>query len=432
MKSIVVAGWHSSTLSTIRVLVISVLLLQCSNSLAHFKLNLNIRVVHVEHTDVGLSVYMRLPMPYLVADRVGPRQSDGNRAPAPYTTNGMVDGELLHYVDYQALEDDPIGLGEFAAQGHTISRGDTTLLPTVEAVAVYTGISQPPFSTLGEAKLAFANNEMAPVFPAPFVGDAVVDVWLNYRGIAGGNEFRISSNLNPGLPGQEDTANLIVDYADPQPRIFRIKGLLEQPVAITRSTWAASKTFIVEGVRHILGGYDHVLFVVCLVLGTGTLPILLWRVTGFTVGHMFTLTLGFFGFVPRANWFVPLVELGIALSIIVAAVYALMQNRSSHKGVLMTVLIGMLHGLGFSFVLREILGVNSPNLWMSLLSFNIGVELGQVGIVLLVWSLLYLISRRFNHAEEFVRWIIALSCIGIAAYWTGQRGIELFNAFTAV
>ncbi len=105
----------------------------------------------------------------------------------------------------------------------------------------------------------------------------------------------------------------------------------------------------------------------CLVIGAQTLRALLLRATGFTVGHSVTLSLGFFGFVPSGVWFVPAVETGIALSIIFAAAAAFMsfkdRARSEFAMVLLTTLIGLLHGLGFSFVLHKILQVTSPNIW---------------------------------------------------------------------
>ena len=163
-----------------------------------------------------------------------------------------------------------------------------------------------------------------------------------------------------------------------------------------------------------------------------TLASLAWRVTGFTIGHSITLTLGFFGFVPKGTWFVLLVEIGIALSIVYAAVYALSKaSRKPHTlmGTLwMTALVGMLHGLGFSFVLQEILGVSAPNIWVSLLSFNIGVEVGQLGIVLLCWPALFAISRYRPNWMDTTRWLIALPCIGIAALWVGQRSVAFIAA----
>jgi len=143
-----------------------------------------------------------------------------------------------------------------------------------------------------------------------------------------------------------------------------------------------------------------------------------------------TLTLGFFGYVPSAAWFIPLVETGIALSIIFAALLALNSDplkASSKSGLLLTTVVGMVHGLGFSFVLQEILSVTSSNIWLSLLSFNVGVEIGQLGIVLLLWPLLYFIGKLMPHRLMAVKWVIALPCIVLAAFWAGQRMLALIN-----
>lgn len=407
--------------------LISLMLLLLSHSAAaHFKLNLNIRIVHIDHQSDGLMVYLRIPMPYLVASHLGPEQADGSRAPAPYTSNADINGELMHYVDEAALRKDASGLGLLAADGHKISTDKYSLKPTVIDVRVHTGDDQPPFSTLAEAQTALKGPQT--VFQtAPFVGDSVVDVQIHYSQPGSLSTFEISSNLDPKLPGQEDTANLILDYGSSEPLVYRITGLLQEPVTIDRSAWKAARTFVVEGVKHILGGYDHLLFVVCLVLGAMTITSLAWRITGFTVGHSITLSLGFFGFVPTGTWFVLLVEIGIALSIIYAAVYALSRASSKRLGLTgtlcMTALVGMLHGLGFSFVLQEILGVSAPNIWVSLLAFNVGVEIGQFGIVLICWPILLAISTLVPAWLEKARWLIALPCIGIASLWVGQRTV---------
>lgn len=411
-----------------RVAVGFLLLLLSQSAAAHFKLNLNIRIIHIDHQPDGLMVYFRIPMPYLVAAGLGPEQADGSRIPAPYTSNAEVDGELMHYVDAAALLKDASGLGQLAADGHKFSTDDFLLSPSIIKVLVHTGDSQPPFSTLEEAQLALKGTQTN-FQTAPFVGDSVVDVQLHYPLQHAVSTFEVSSNLDPKLPGQENTANLILDYGSSEPLVYRISGLMQAPVIIDRSAWRAARTFVVEGVKHILGGYDHLLFVVCLVLGAMTLASLAWRVTGFTIGHSITLTLGFFGFVPKGTWFVLLVEIGIALSIIYAAVYALSrasQKQHGLKGTLwVTVLVGMLHGLGFSFVLQEILGVSAPNIWVSLLSFNVGVEIGQLGIVLLCWPILFAIYKFLPTWSEKTRWIIAIPCIGLASVWLGQRTVAL-------
>jgi hydrogenase/urease accessory protein HupE len=191
-------------------------------------------------------------------------------------------------------------------------------------------------------------------------------------------------------------------------------------------------TFIKEGVKHILEGLDHVLFVICLVLGAMHLRPLFWRVTGFTIGHSITLSLGFFGFVPTAAWFVPAVEMGIALSIIyvalVAIVPALQRDKNEWTVVGVTSLIGLLHGLGFSFVLQNILQVTSPNIWQSLLAFNIGVEIGQILIVIVAWFLFYLVSLLGDRAAKINRYLVAGLCAAIASYWVIERGVMTLEA----
>ena len=83
-----------------------------------------------------------------------------------------------------------------------------------------------------------------------------------------------------------------MDYSPSDVQVFRARGLLYEPVVVTRSVFDAVTTFIKEGVVHILDGLDHVLFVICLVLGAMRLKPLLFHVTGFTFGHTITLSLG--------------------------------------------------------------------------------------------------------------------------------------------
>jgi hypothetical protein len=174
-----------------------------------------------------------------------------------------------------------------------------------------------------------------------------------------------------------------------------------------------------------------VLFVLCLVLGATRLKNLAWRITGFTIGHSFSLSAGFFGFVPSGAWFVPTVETGIALSIIYAAAIAMMpraqQSRNERKVLIVTSLIGVLHGLGFSFVLHKILQVDSPNIWQSLLAFNIGVEIGQLMIILAVWPIFYLIRKLNEWAWRASSVSISIICIIVAAVWTWQRILLIIN-----
>ncbi len=397
---------------------------------AHFLLNLNVRILHVEHLSDGLRVYLRTPMPYLVAHLVGPVRDDGLPSPAPFTTNRLEDGKPVHYIDPAAVRSDPLALGRLAGEGFQFLIDGKRVPAKPEALGAYPIGSQPPFATLDEARLAFTEPSAYPESaPAAYVGDVVVDVVLRLKTGAPVHQFAVSSDFNPGLPGQEDTANLILDYGPSGTKVFRARGLLDEPIMISRSPVAAVLTFIEEGVRHILGGWDHVLFVLCLALGASRLKSLIWRATGFTIGHSVTLIAGFFGLVPRGDWFVPSVETGIALSIIyVAAMAAFARDQNGQRELatfLVTTAMGLLHGLGFSFVLHEILRIDSPNIWESLLAFNLGVEFGQIAIILAVWPLFRLTAARSERAWSYGRWSVAAACSLIATSWVFERALIL-------
>ena len=368
-------------------------------------------------------------MPYLVADKLGAETADGTRVPAPYTTNRIEDDTLVHYLDADALRSAPEGLGAILADGTVLEVDGVVLTSDIGRVRAYPSTKQVPFALLEEAEAALAGPAYPQDFEETYVGDTIVDAELIYATGGRVNCYTLRSSLDPGLPGQDETANLILDHAAAPPLIFRVRGLMAEPVEVSHSVLDAAWTFVKEGVRHILEGPDHVLFVLCLVLGAATLGSLAWRVTGFTVGHSVTLTLGFLGYVPQGAWFIPLVETGIALSILYAATIALI--AVGHRmTTLVTALLGLLHGLGFSFVLSEILNLESPNLWQSLLAFNVGIEIGQLLIVAAVWPILAFAAKRLPRGIVAVRWAVALPCILVATIWTGERAMLLVNSLS--
>lgn len=392
---------------------------------AHFLLNVNIRIFHVVHEPDRIRLLVRLPMPWLVADKLGPDTAAGSRAPAPYTINRMEDGALVHYLDAAALRNAPEGLAGILADGLVLKTAGETLRAEIGRVRAWPAREQTPFTRLDEAEATLAGPVYPDGFEATYAGDTIVDVELIYPTGGKTTAYTLQSTLDPGLPGQDKTANLILDHAAEPPLVFRVRGPMAEPVEVSRSVLKAVRTFVGEGVRHVLEGQDHVLFILCLVLGAATMGALAWRITGFTVGHSITLSLGFFGYAPSGAWFIPLVETGVALSIIYAAAVAL--ASAGHRvttGV--TALLGLVHGLGFSFVLREILKLDAPNLWQSLLAFNAGIEIGQLLIACAIWPILALIARKLPKRTAPVRWAVALPCIFIATIWTGERATLFF------
>ncbi|WP_315982599.1 hypothetical protein [Aliamphritea spongicola] len=131
-------------LKQIPLVCLLLIMLPWQQASAHFQLNINIRVVHVEHTRDGIRLYMRLPTPYLLADKLGKAGEDGLPEAAPYSYHRIDNGELFHYVDYAQLAADPAGLGQLVADGHQLSGPDGILLAQVEAVRLYSQQQQPP------------------------------------------------------------------------------------------------------------------------------------------------------------------------------------------------------------------------------------------------------------------------------------------------
>src|SRR5262249_55788288 len=388
-------------------------------------------VIHVEHRKDGLRLYIRLPTPLILADLVGPARADRSAGPAPYTFDQIEGDQLLHYLDVEGVRRDPIGLGKLVGDRHALIADSRLLLGRVEAVRVYPAFEQSRFTNLQEARAALQGPPYPSRVETVSVGETVVDVQVFYPSAEPVTRYyAFGARTSPALKGVEGLANLLFDHRDGQTRGFRALRTLEAPIVVGYAGLAATTAvegsqpwteavyaFVWQGILHIVNGPDHVLFVLCLTIGALELSHLLWRVTGFTLGHTTTLIAGFFGFVPAMTWFIPAIEAGVALSIMYAGAGAL-RRRASGGTPVVTAGIGLLHGFGFSFVLHKLLQVDSPQLWTSLLSFNLGVEIGQVALILVVWPVLRLAERRAPRYTPYGRAALVTPCVAVAALWT--------------
>jgi hydrogenase/urease accessory protein HupE len=172
--------------------------------------------------------------------------------------------------------------------------------------------------------------------------------------------------------------------------------------------------FMALGVEHILIGYDHILFILALIIGGGNKWDYVKILTAFTVGHSVTLALASLDIlsIPPS-----IIEPLIALSIVYAAVESIV--RKSRKGRwVITLLFGFIHGFGFAGILK---GFLSGNYALSLFSFNLGVEIGQVIIVLIVVPLLLTVRNMKLQPKLNVGLSILISFMGM--YWFIERVI---------
>jgi len=187
----------------------------------------------------------------------------------------------------------------------------------------------------------------------------------------------------------------------------------------------AAWTFVRLGFLHILGGLDHILFVLCLVIPFRRFGPLVPVVTAFTVAHSITLAASALDFTSGGLWFTPLVETLIAVSILWMALENIAGFRP-HRRWAVAFAFGLVHGFGFSFLLRDSLQFAGGHLASSLLAFNVGVELGQLFILLLAIPLLELLFRR-GVPERIGVGILSALIAHTAWHWMTERGEELLQ-----
>jgi hydrogenase/urease accessory protein HupE len=178
-----------------------------------------------------------------------------------------------------------------------------------------------------------------------------------------------------------------------------------------------ARAYLVLGVEHILSGFDHLMFVFALLFLVGFQRKLVWTITAFTLAHSLSLASAALGWVTLRS---PPVEATIALSIVLVAAEALHERTTLARRLpaMVAFLFGLVHGLGFAGALSEI-GLPQHHLATALLTFNVGVEIGQLMTVVLAW-LVWLMLRRWKFAARG-RVPLLYGMGSIAAYWSWLR-----------
>jgi hypothetical protein len=181
----------------------------------------------------------------------------------------------------------------------------------------------------------------------------------------------------------------------------------------------AALRFVRSGFLHILDGTDHLLFLFCLVIPFRRFRSLVVVVTAFTIAHSITLIAAAYNFAPDALWFPPLIEMLIAISIVYMALENIVSPQLKRRWMI-AFGFGLVHGFGFSFALRQTLQFAGSHLLTSLLSFNLGVELGQLLVLLLLIPALDLLFR-FVVPERMGTIILSALVTHTAWHWMVER-----------
>lgn len=180
----------------------------------------------------------------------------------------------------------------------------------------------------------------------------------------------------------------------------------------------AAFLYVKLGYQHILPlGLDHILFILGLCLLNPKLKSILWQATAFTVAHTVTLGLSMYNVIkPPANIIEPL----IALSIMYVALENIFSPKLKATRIGVVFLFGLVHGMGFASALGQ-LGLPQNYYLTSLLMFNLGVELGQITVIVAAW---FLLAKWFGNKPYYRKAIViplSILITAIAAYWVVER-----------
>ncbi|MXY24864.1 MAG: HupE/UreJ family protein [Acidobacteria bacterium] len=228
----------------------------------------------------------------------------------------------------------------------------------------------------------------------------------------------VSTQLFPYDPNHQTFLNV---YEDAELMTQAILGgedtSYEYFTGTRQGVWAVMQRFVPSGVHHILIGPDHILFLIGLLLLGGRVRQLVLVVTAFTIAHSVTLTLAVLEIMtPSARMVEPI----IALSIVYVGLDNLLSRGGKDMRVWIALVFGLIHGFGFASVLRE-MGLPTGAIGWSLFSFNLGVEVGQLTIVVVVAALLGAIRARSPIAGRrlMVAGSVAVALAG--AFWFVER-----------
>jgi hypothetical protein len=302
----------------------------------------------------------------------------------------------------------------------TYENGSRLAAPRIVA----TQISLPSDRSFASYDTALAHVTGPPLPPETALvwNQGLMDVLFEYTIASARSDFAIDPAL--GRLGIRVVTTLRFRSAGGVERAFELSG--DPGLVRLDPRWhQAAWRFVKLGFFHILDGTDHLLFLLCLILPFRRLRPLVLVVTAFTVAHSITLIASAFDLAPSALWFPPLIETAVAASIFYMALENIAGSTHLRESRWVFALaFGLVHGFGFSFALRETLQFAGSHVVTSLLAFNVGVELGQLLVLVILVPALQLMFR-YVVAERMGTIILSAIVAHTAWHWMIDRGRNL-------
>jgi HupE / UreJ protein len=298
----------------------------------------------------------------------------------------------------------------------TFEEGDTRL-PKPKLVATQVSLESDKSFMDFDSALAHVTGPPLPVETNVFWNQPMVDVLFEYPIQSDRSKF----SIHPGVGRLGLHVVTSLRFVPPNGPIRAFEFLGDPGLVPLDPGWLqAALRFVQLGFFHILDGTDHLLFLLCLVIPFRRFRALIPVVTAFTVAHSITLIASAYNLGPSALWFPPLIEMLIAASIVYMALENIVGGASVERRWMMAFGFGLVHGFGFSFALRETLQFAGSHLLTSLLSFNVGVELGQLLVLLILIPVLDVLFR-YVVAERMGTIILSALVAHTGWHWMTER-----------
>ncbi|WP_417522809.1 HupE/UreJ family protein [Marinovum sp.] len=384
---------------------------------AHFSYS-DPRIIHVTETQGELAVLMRLPVPLaLLPDDWQGRAETG----LPPFTFAAGDEVML---DPGALDIADPELRGALSRLLTLEIGGRAEASEVRAIRIYADDARPRFGTLKTARSAFATP--AGTGPVPYF-EATLDVLLT---VPGGldSDLRLASGLGARFAVMDRFGTVLKLHRADEIETRAVLGLFDVSFQATITPAAQLRQAALSGAEHIYRGPDHLALILLIALAArGWRQALGWA-SAFTLGHVVTLAAGLYGMAPQTSWFIPLVELSIALSIVVTGI-AIFARRSAAFGPVALLSVGLIHGYGFAASASTAIFAGAFDASL-LMAFALGLELCQFALYALLLPIVRLLDRALPTAPSAWRRGLALTVALLAASETWARLGLATNAFT--
>lgn len=394
------------------------------------------------HQGVVLAIRVTGNLAYIAA--LSEAQQQNITPSLPYLKIMMKQGQAYYQLDQAKIIQDPVGFASYLSQMFAYEADQQIVQPDWMMAKFYPAMDHPNWTKISDIVKDFETDQSS--FAESYISDSHFDLLLGFSHIRPDQILKVRATADPAIiPPELPTQTFLVDHRTIPAFTHQYWGFFERDMIFDQfaepDRLSDFGEHIYQGIIHILIGWDHVLFVLSLIILVGAQRSLIWVVSGFSIGHSGTMFLGQVTFLSELDWFVAIIEILIAGSIIITAGLAMMRKGHVSAGypwkiTLTSLALGALHGFGFSFVFADLYALAQSDittLILTLLGFNIGLEIGQLAIILVVlgswWLGQKIIRDSYLSAQKLTvgRYWVAFSILSIACYWCVDRLIQSYG-----